>query len=93
MKRKLFLVAYDVRDPKRLQAALRVIKGFASGGQKSAYECWLTAAEQDLLVEEMSSVLNLTVDSCAIIPLEPRRPVITLGVAVKPADPAFFYLE
>lgn len=92
MARKLFLAAYDVREPKRLRAALRVIKGFASGGQKSAYECWLTAAEREALVAAMAEVLDLAVDSFAIIPLEPRRPAITLGIASKPVDPAFFYL-
>lgn len=93
MSRKLFLAAYDVRDPKRLRAALRVIKGFASGGQKSAYECWLTPAERDELLEEMAEVMDLSVDSFTIIPLEPRRPMAALGIATKPANPAFFYLD
>lgn len=93
VKRKLFLAAYDVGDPKRLRAALRIIKSFASGGQKSVYECWLTPSERTGLAAAMSAVLNFSEDSFVIIPLEPRRPQAVLGIAAKPADPALFYLE
>ena len=91
MARKLYLAAYDVRDPRRLAKALRVVKGYASGGQKSAYECWLTPAEKRMLHLEMANVLDLSADAFSVIPLEPRRPLVTLGVAVEPADPDFFY--
>lgn len=92
MARKLYIVAYDVRKPKRLAAALRVVKGFASGGQKSAYECWLDANERSELHEDLSRVLDLEVDSVAFFPLQLRRPVSTLGAAVAPADPDYFYI-
>ncbi|WP_290652124.1 CRISPR-associated endonuclease Cas2 [Aquisalimonas sp.] len=91
MRRKLYLAAYDVRDHARLAQALRVIRGYASGGQKSAYECWLTPAERRALQREMAGVLDLAVDAFSVIPLELRRPLVTLGAAIKPADPDFFY--
>lgn len=92
MHRKLYLAAYDVRQPARLPKALRVVKGYASGGQKSAYECWLTFSERGSLQAEIADVLDLTEDSFALIPLAPRRPLITLGVAREPCDPDFFYI-
>jgi len=92
MARKLYIVAYDVRQSSRLAKALRVVKGFASGGQKSAYECWLTEAERKELHSELGRVLDLDVDSVAFFPLELRRPVSALGAAVEPADPAYFYI-
>ncbi len=91
-RRRLFLAAYDVRDPARLAQALRVIKGYASGGQKSAYECWLTDGERQAVHRAMAGVLDPAADAFALIPLEPRRPVATLGVAVQPTDPEFFYI-
>lgn len=91
MHRKLFVAAYDVRDPRRLARALRVVRGYASGGQKSAYECWLLPAERQSLLRDMAAVIDLEQDSFAIIPLEPSRPLITLGQAVQPVDPQFFY--
>lgn len=92
MPRKLYLAAYDVREPRRLARALRVIKGFASGGQKSAYECWLTPAETAELKRAMSGVLDLDEDCFALIPLNLRRPITPLGVAIPPADPDYFYI-
>jgi len=91
MPRKLYVIAYDVRSPKRLAATLRVVRGFSSGGQKSAYECWLSDAEQVELGLLLARVIDRRVDSIAFLPLETRQPVTALGVAVEPADPAFFY--
>jgi CRISPR-associated protein Cas2 len=91
MRRALFIAAYDVRAPRRLVKALAVVKGYASGGQKSAYECWLSHTERQALLGEIADVLDLTVDSFALIPLETRTPVATLGVALVPSDPDFYY--
>lgn len=41
-QRQLFLAAYDVREPKRLQKALHVLRDYTCGGQKSVFECYLT---------------------------------------------------
>ena len=92
MPRKLYLAAYDVRQPGRLTAALRTVRAYASGGQKSAYECWLTDSEFTELTLAMSVVLEPDADSFMLIPLDPRRPMTALGVAAPPVDPAFFYI-
>lgn len=92
MHRKLYVAAYDVRDPRRLVQALRVVKGYASGGQKSAYECWLTGGECRELRAEMAAVLDLSKDTFALIPLSPRKPLVTLGAAIEPVDPEYLYL-
>ncbi len=92
MQRRLYVVAYDVRLASRLAAALRVVKGFASGGQKSAYECWLTEGERKELQGLLSDVLDLRVDSVAFLPLELRQPVSALGVAIAPADTPYIYI-
>lgn len=91
MNRALFLAAYDIRDRKRLRRALRVVKGFASGGQRSAYECWLSPTDARKLLGEMREVTDTSEDQFALIPLDPRREAITLGIALKPVDPAFHY--
>lgn len=92
MPRKLFVVAYDVRAPKRLSKALKIVRGFASGGQKSAYECWLSAADRSELKALLSHALNLDDDSVALIPLSPRARVSALGIAEAPEDPSYFYI-
>jgi CRISPR-associated protein Cas2 len=92
MNRQLFLAAYDVSSGKRLKKALATARQYASGGQKSAYECWLTPTEKRDLLQAMSRVLNSEEDRFALIPLDPRRGVSTLGLAVKPTNPQFFLM-
>lgn len=91
MPRSLYLAAYDVRSAKRLRHALQVARSFASGGQKSAHECWLEGREKGQLLNELTRVILPDTDRVALIPLDPRRSVITLGRALKPANPNFFY--
>ncbi|MCP5197801.1 MAG: CRISPR-associated endonuclease Cas2 [Gammaproteobacteria bacterium] len=89
--RTLYLAAYDVTDPDRLQAALHVLKGYACGGQKSVFECYLTEREQQALVAEIRMVLDLTSDRFLLLPLG-EVTVRTLGIALPPADPDFYYV-
>jgi CRISPR-associated protein Cas2 len=91
-QRDLFLAAYDVTDDARLRLALKCTKEFAVGGQKSAYEVYLTPAERRDFIAAMESVLELAEDRFALIRIEPRSKVYCLGKAVKPADPSFFYV-
>ncbi len=91
-QRQLYLAAYDVSDPKRLQRALHVLRDYATGGQKSVFECFLTDVEKRSLLMEVTEVLDLTEDRFFLVRLDPRSKVRTIGIAVKPADPAFYYV-
>jgi CRISPR-associated protein Cas2 len=90
--RDFFLAAYDVADPRRLAAALELIKGHATGGQKSVYECFLTPAEAGHLLQDIALVLDEGQDSFLLIALDPRSRVHTLGRAQPPVDPEHFYI-
>jgi CRISPR-associated protein Cas2 len=90
--RDLYLAAYDVADPRRLRAALDLVKGYSTGGQKSVHECFLTEAEKAHLVHHMSLVLEEEEDSFLLLRLDPRARVFVLGKAVEPADEPYFYL-
>ncbi|MGB9611114.1 MAG: CRISPR-associated endonuclease Cas2 [Bryobacteraceae bacterium] len=89
--RSLYLAAYDISDPGRLRRALHVMKQYASGGQKSVFECFLTEAEKQRLIGEMREVIDAREDRFFLIPIEMRSPVKTLGIAVPPEDPPFYY--
>lgn len=90
-ERSLYIAAYDVADPKRLRASLDLIKGYATGGQKSFHEIFLTAAEKGQLLHDMALVLDEGVDRFFLLRLDPRSRVYTLGTALEPADPPYFY--
>ena len=92
-KHMLYLAAYDVTDPDRLQAALHVLKGYACGGQKSVFECFLTVRERQQLVAEVKTVLDLGTDRFLLLPLPEYRRIHTLGIAVAPSDPEFYYIS
>lgn len=91
--RDLFLAAYDVTNPGRLRQGLELVKGYATGGQKSAYECFLSPAEVKALLNGMAGVLDPAEDRFMLIRLDTRARVHTLGVATEPADPGYFYFS
>ena len=45
MARTLYLVAYDVCEPRRLARVGRYFKSYRVAGQKSVPEIWITPAE------------------------------------------------
>lgn len=91
-QRQLYLAAYDISDSKRLQKALLVLRQYATGGQKSVFECFLTHAEKTMLLAEIEEVMDLVEDRFFLLRLDPRSKVRTLGVGVKPQDPTFYYI-
>jgi len=92
-KRDLYLAAYDVSNPRRLREALKVLKNYACGGQKSVFECFLTAAERRVLVGEVEAVLDLAEDRFMLLQLGRGARVRALGVAVLPDDPDYYYVS
>jgi CRISPR-associated protein Cas2 len=89
--RALYLAAYDVADDARRRAALVLIKAYATGGQKSFYEIFLTDGEKADLFHDVALVLDETEDRFFLLRLDPRSRVHTLGVGVEPADDTYFY--
>jgi CRISPR-associated protein Cas2 len=92
MQRTLYLVAYDICHPRRLARALKVVRGYATGGQKSVHECWLLPGELMVLKEELEAVIDHREDSVLFVRLDPRLKPRTLGIARPPVDPTFFFV-
>ena len=90
--RDLFLAAYDVAQPRRLASALRLARRYATGGQKSVHELYLTAAERLRLLADMMLLLEKSEDRFLLLRLDARCRIHTLGMADQPADPDFFYV-
>jgi CRISPR-associated protein Cas2 len=90
--RDLHLACYDIAHPRRLVAALKLARRYATGGQKSAHELFLTPAERDTLVSDMRALLELDTDRFLLLRLDPRSKLFAIGKAIAPADPDYFYV-
>ncbi len=90
--RDLHLAAYDISEPRRLAAALKLTRTYATGGQRSVHEIYLTAGEREALVDDMRVLIEPATDRFLLIRLDPRSRVHTLGKALAPADPDYFYI-
>ncbi|NEV65049.1 CRISPR-associated endonuclease Cas2 [Thiorhodococcus minor] len=91
-QRHLHIAAYDISSDARLRDALRVLKGYASGRQKSVFECFLTPAERSSLLAEVQGILDKDEDRFVLVRLDPRGKIRVRGRAVKPTDPPWFYV-
>lgn len=91
MKRRLYIIAYDITEPKRLQRVSYFLKGFSTGGQKSVYECFLTEGELRYVLRRLEDLIYGPEDRVHVFCLEGHCKIYTLGVALPPKDPSFFY--
>jgi CRISPR-associated protein Cas2 len=92
-QRTLYIAAYDISDDRRLRDALRILKGYASGRQKSVFECFLSEAEKDHLIQRVRGVIDSEEDRFLLLRLDRRGKILTLGRAVAPVDPPWYYVS
>jgi CRISPR-associated protein Cas2 len=86
--RTLYLVCYDVADRRRLYRVHKFLAGYKVGGQKSFFECWLTAGELARVREGLRDRMDAVEDRAHIFQLDPRQRVQCFGAA-RPT-PEFF---
>lgn len=91
-QRGFYLAAYDVANRRRLTAALALVRAYATGGQKSVHEVFLTEAEKRELLHDMALILDEEEDRFLLLRLDPRSRVHTLGKGLPPHDPSLFYM-
>lgn len=70
--RTLYLVAYDVCEPKRLAKVCRYLTGYKVGGQKSVFEVWVTPAELMHIRRDLEDLMDVGEDRLHILALDPR---------------------
>lgn len=80
-QRTLYLVAYDVCDPKRLHRVCRYLTGFKVGGQKSVFEIWATDGELRQIRTQLEILMDSGEDRLHILALDPRTKTRCLGRA------------
>jgi CRISPR-associated protein Cas2 len=76
--RTRYLLAYDIREPRRLRRIHSVASGYGEPLQYSLFACDLTRSELLMLNRDLRNEIDSTVDSIAIFDLGPPA---TRGVA------------
>lgn len=88
---QLYLVAYDVKDDKRLNEVHSIVKDYAIGGQKSAFECFLSYQQHQTIRQRLQAAIDTEIDRIMIIPINANK-LATLGTAIPPKNLDFFYI-
>lgn len=69
MDEHLYLVTYDIRDPKRWRRVFKLMKGFGEWLQLSVFQCRLSARRHAELIHLLDGVINSKVDALLVIDL------------------------
>lgn len=88
----LYIATCDVADPRRLHRLHQAIRRYATGGQKSVFECFLTPVMRRELIGRALSIIDEGEDRFALLQVEERAKPILLGTAIPAADPNFQYI-
>lgn len=91
MQRRLYIVAYDIRENRRLNNVRYFLKGYSTGGQKSVYECFLTDGELRQVTERLHNLIEEEEDRLHVFTMDGRSRTHIIGIAVQPKDPSYFY--
>ncbi|RMG70925.1 MAG: CRISPR-associated endonuclease Cas2 [Nitrospirae bacterium] len=91
MERALYIIAYDITEPVRLNRVRYFLKGYSTGGQKSVYECFLSQSELKFVISNLKRLIYEADDRVHIFRLDARSRTITLGIALQPKNPSFFF--
>lgn len=69
--RNVYLIAYDIRDPKRWRQIYRIMCGAGDPVQYSVFRCELTDVELHRIQTALWSELNLNEDRIMVVDLGP----------------------
>lgn len=71
--RKVYLISYDVSDPKRLRKTARILEGYGQRLHYSVFRCDLSHGEYYRLVADLTEVMHLGEDRFLLADLGPAR--------------------
>ena len=79
MKEKLYLIAYDIADPRRLGRVARHVRQYACRVQYSVFAASLTRTRLDRLLAELETLIDTRHDDVRAYPLPARGEVTLMG--------------
>lgn len=91
-RREPYIIAYDISDPKRQHRIRKLLRGYSTGGQKSLFECWLTAGEYNRIQQTLADQLHPETDRLHIFHITENTEARLLGKAKALAGQALMIL-
>ncbi|WP_428265544.1 CRISPR-associated endonuclease Cas2 [Haliangium sp.] len=70
-QRTVYLVCYDISDPKRLRSVYQTMRGYGDHLQLSVFRCDLNESERVRMITELGDLLNHAEDQVLIVHLGP----------------------
>ncbi len=87
---RLYIVCYDVRDPRRWRKIYKTMQGFGEWLQLSIFQCRLNAVRKLRLEDALSSIIKHDEDHVLIMDLGPadnvKPKVKSLGKGFEPLE-------
>jgi CRISPR-associated protein Cas2 len=66
---RLYIVAYDIADPKRWRRVFKLMKGYGEWVQHSVFQCRLTSKQQAELIALLDGLIHHTKDHVILLDL------------------------
>jgi len=86
----LYVVCYDIRNPKRWRKVFRKMKGYGEWLQLSVFQCRLDKVRVLMMEDDIRSIVNQKEDHVIIVDMGPadaiRPKVRSLGKAFEPVE-------
>ncbi len=83
MNEHLYIVAYDITDPKRWRRVFRLMKGYGEWLQLSVFQCRLSRTRHAELIALLDGIIHHTRDHIVLMDLGPaenvKPRVVSLG--------------
>jgi CRISPR-associated protein Cas2 len=80
MKRKRYIVSYDIANPKRLRRVARIAEGFGYRLQFSVFECLLDPLRLEEMKAGLIQVIHHTEDQVLFIALGSKKSDSSLAI-------------
>ena len=71
--RLVYLVCYDVCDPRRLRQVYKTMRAYGDHMQLSVFRCELAAADRVRMLTELEDIIQHNEDQVLIVPLGPPQ--------------------
>ena len=89
--RQVFIITYDICDPKRLRSVYRLMRGYGDHLQLSVFRCQLSRRELVELKRRLEPLLKVSEDQVLFVDVGPddgrgAKALYTLGRPLPPPD-------